>query len=273
MQLTLEALARPGAELRNHARCRSLSSAGQFALYMGRYPEARRHLEESLSIARELDDPTRVAAVLQPLGMASLGEGDFASARVRLDEAVALAESSGNRREIAAALTALAQLHRAEGALDEAERLDTRALAICRELGDRESIAIGLLNLAMVAIARGSTQPARDMLVQGMTIAQEIGSKPAGQCAIEVAAGLAAMAAQWTRAARYFGAAEAQAAQTGIRRDAADEAFIAPLMTRARGALGPATFDAAERAGKALEFEAATAEARAWLEGGDLSPP
>ena len=273
MQLTLEALARPGAELRDLARCRSLSSAGQFALYMGRYPDARRHLEESLSIARELDDPTRIAAVLQPLGMASLGEGDIANARLRLDEAVALAEASGNRREIAAALTALAQLHRAEGNLDEAEQLDTRALAICRELGDRESIAIGLLNLAMVALARGSAQPARAMLAQGMAIAQEIGSKPAGQCAIEVAAGLAAMATQWARAARYFGAAEAQAAQTGIRRDLADEAFLSPLMARVRDALDPEAFDAAAGTGKALAFEEAMAEARAWVEASDLLSP
>ena len=239
---------------------------------MGCYPDARRHLEESLSIARELDDPARIAAVLQPLGMASLGEGDFANARLRLDEAVALAEARGNQREVAAALTALAQLHRVEGNLDEAERLDTRALAIFRELGDRESIAIGLLNLAMVALARGSAQPARAMLVQGMTIAQEIGSKPAGQCAIEVAAGLAATARQWTRAARYFGAAEAQAAQTGIRRDAADEAFLTPLMARVRAALAPNAFDGAERAGKALAFEQALVEARAWLEASDLLP-
>ena len=37
----------------------------------------------------------------------------------------------------------------------------------------------------------------------------------------------------WDNAARFFGAAEAQAERAGLRRDAADEAFLAPLMAKA----------------------------------------
>jgi predicted ATPase/class 3 adenylate cyclase len=265
-RLTAEALARPDAQERNLLRCRVLSDAGQLALYMGQYAEAQQLLEESLAIAREIDDPSRVTAVLQPLGMASLGRGDTAAARRHLEEAVTLAQALGNKREIAAALSALAQLHRFEGALDTAEPLCTQAVAIARELDDRESIAIGLLNLAMVAIGRRSGQQAREILVEVLTIAEQIGSKPAGQCAIEVSAGLAATSAQWTLAARFFGAAENQAAQTGLRRDSADEAFLAPLIADVRGALGPEAFDDAERAGKALPFDQAMAEVRAWLD-------
>ncbi|MBK9114645.1 MAG: tetratricopeptide repeat protein [Betaproteobacteria bacterium] len=265
LQLTLDALARPGAQTRNLVRCRGLSGAGQLALYMGRHPEARRHLEESLAIAREIDDPERIAAVLQPLGMASLGVGDFVTARARLQEALALAEAIGKRREIAAAQTALAQLHRAEGALDEAEALNERALQTCRELGDRESVAVGLLNLAMVAIVRGDTRRAQEHMLQGMAIAREIGSRPAGQSAIEASAGLAAVAAEWPRAARLYGAAEAQARKTGLCRDAADEAFLRPLIAGARAALGPDRFAVAEREGWSLSLEEALDEAGAWL--------
>ena len=265
LQLTLDALARPGAQARNLARCRGLSGAGQLALYMGRYPEARLHLEESLAIAREIDDPERVAAVLQPLGMASLGVGDFVTARARLQEALALAEAIGKRREIAAAQTALAQLHRAEGRLDAAESLNEQALSTCRELEDRESIAIGLLNLAMVAIVRGDRGRARERLLQGMAIAHEIGSRPAGQSAIDACAGLAAAASQWSRAARLFGAADAQSQQTGICRDPADDAFVQPLLAGVRAALGPDRFVAAERDGRALSLERALDEAREWL--------
>jgi tetratricopeptide (TPR) repeat protein len=233
---------------------------------MGAHADAQQYLEESLAIAREIEDRSRVAAVLQPLGMAALGQGDFATAHARLDEALTLAETMRNEREIAAALSAMAQLRRVEGALDDAESLNLRALEICRKLGDRESIATGQLNLAMVAIGRRGATLAREMLLQGMTIAQEIGSKMAGQSAIEVAAGLAAMLGHWPQAARFFGAAEAQAAQTGIRRDAADEAFLAPLMALGREALGAEGFAEAERAGKLLPFESAIADARAWVE-------
>lgn len=266
LQMTQDALARPAAQVRDLARCRGLAGAGQLALYMGAYAEAQRYLEESLAIAREIDDRSRVALVLQPLGMALLGRGDFANGRARLAEALALAESLGDEREIAAALSAMAQLRRVEGALDDAEALNERALAICRKLGDRESIATGMLNLAMVAIERRDATRAREMLLQVMTLAEETGSKPISQCAIEVSAGLAGMLEQWPQAARLFGAAEAQAAQTGIRRDAADEAFLSSAMARGRKMLGAEGFTEAERAGRALPFDSAVAEARAWVQ-------
>jgi len=95
--LTVEALARPGAQRRDELRCRALFDAGQFAFFMGRYAEAQRYLEESLAIARELGDKARVAAALQPLGMASLGQGHLATARAHLEEALALARALGDR--------------------------------------------------------------------------------------------------------------------------------------------------------------------------------
>ncbi len=199
LQVALEALARPGAQAHNLLRCRSLSGAGQLALYMARYAEARRYLEESLAIAREIKDASRVSAVLQPLGMASLGEGDYATARDRLLEALSIAEASGNKREIAAAMSALTQLRRVEGALDAAHALNVRALELSRELGDRESILVGLLNLAMLAIARDVPRDARRDLLQAMDIAEEIDSKPGGQCAIDVCAALAAHVGDWPR--------------------------------------------------------------------------
>jgi hypothetical protein len=70
---------------------------------------------------------------------------------------------------------------------------------------------------------------------------------------------------EWPQVARFFGAAEAQAAETGLRRDPADEAFLAPWVAKARKTLGPAAFAAAEAEGRARSFIEANAEARAWL--------
>jgi hypothetical protein len=82
---------------------------------------------------------------------------------------------------------------------------------------------------------------------------------------LEVSTGLAAFRGQADQAARLFGAAEAQAGRTGLHRDPADEAFLAPLVQRARKALGCAAFDAAAAAGGALDYELAIAAAREWL--------
>lgn len=176
-----------------------------------------------------------------------------------------MARELGNKREIAAALNALAQLYRMEGDLDAAEPLYEQGVALARELQDRESIAIGLLNLAMVSMERASRDRARPMLLEALGIADEIGSKRTGQCVLEVSAGFAAVRGEWSCAARLFGAAEAQAVQTGLQRDAADEAFLAPLIAKARQA---PEFADAEAAGRALTYEEAIGETRGWLAGG-----
>jgi predicted ATPase len=265
-RMTLEALARAGAQERNPARSRALFDAGQTRCFMGQYDEARQLLEEGLAIAREIGDPLLVANILQPLGLAVLGQGDRSGARGHYEEALDLAHKRGDKREIAAALNALAQLHRVEGSLDSAEPLYEQVIALARDIGDRESIAIGLLNLAMVCIGRGESPRTRAMLIEVHAIADEIGSKPVGQSVLEVCAGLAAFERDWGRAARFFGMAEGQNALTGLHRDAADEAFLAPHVSSARVNLGAAAYAAADAEGRALSFVAAVAEARRWLD-------
>jgi predicted ATPase/class 3 adenylate cyclase len=264
-RVTLEALQRPTAQARDAARCRALFDAGQIGSWMGRYAEARDYLQQSISIARELGDASSVAGALQPLALATLGLGDVAAARQYLEEALELEREGGDQREVAAVLNALAQIHRAQGELDAAQPLYENALAIGRTLHDREIIAIGLLNLAMVAIGRGAAQDACAMLLEVEAIAEALGWRPAGQSVLDVCAGLAATSAQWERAARFFGAAEAQMGETGLYRDPADEAFLLPLIAQTRATIGPAVFAAADAAGRALTYEDAMGEARAWL--------
>jgi predicted ATPase/class 3 adenylate cyclase len=264
--VTMEALARSSSPSGGLLRCRGLFTAGQLCYFMGRYAEAQSFLEQSLQIAREIGDKGRVAMVLQPLGMACLGRADVAAARRHLEEALDLARQLGNKREIAAAMNALAQLYRVEGMLDAAEPLYKNVLALARDVGDRESIAIGLLNLAMVAIGQGWSAEAQDLLLKALAIAQETGSRPASQSILEVSAGLAVLRNEWERAARFFGAAESLAGATGLHRDPADEAFLLPLITKAREALGAHLFAAAEAGGRALSSDAADVEARKWLQ-------
>jgi predicted ATPase/class 3 adenylate cyclase len=265
LRLSSEALARRGAQERSVARCRTLFDAGQHYCFTGRYEEAQGPLEESLAIARELEDPKYVARVLQPLGMAAFGRGDRNTARAHMKEAVELARGIGEKRELAAALNNLAQMHRIDGELDPAEPLYAQAVTLAREIGDRESVAIGLLNLAMVSIGRGSGDRAHGMLMEILAIVEEIGSRPVGLGALDVAAGYGAWREEWGYAARFFGVAQTQIAETGLQRDPTDEAFLLPLVERARSTLGPAAFDAAEREGRAWSYEQGIGVARAWL--------
>ncbi len=262
-RLNAEALER--APKRSLMRSRVLFDAGQLAYYSGRYAEARTFLEESIDIASELKDKRRVATALQLLGMACFGEGDMDGARARLESALAMAREVDDERELSAALNALAQLRRATGDVRTAAKLFEEALALARRRADSETIAVAQLNLAMACAERSVAERAA-LLAGALEIARSIGSRYVGQSGLEVCAGLAALAGQWTRAARCYGAAEAQAERTGMRRDPADEAFLAPLVQRAREAMPGGDFARAERDGRALDYDAALAEAAAWIE-------
>jgi predicted ATPase/class 3 adenylate cyclase len=259
------ALAHPGAQTRGADRSRALFSVGQVSASMGQYGEALACLEESLAIGREIGDRQRVAAALQWLGIALTGRGDLAGARECFDEAIVLAQQIGNKREFATALNNRAQLHRLQREFGAAQPLYEQVLALVREIGDHENVAIALLNLAMIEIGRGAADPAGGMLLDALAIAVETGSKSASQSVVEVAAGLAAARGEWERAARFFGAAQAHAAQAGFQRDPADEAFLAPLIEKARALLPGGPFDAAAEAGRALSLDEGLAEARTWL--------
>jgi predicted ATPase/class 3 adenylate cyclase len=266
-RVTLEALARTGAQARDLARCRALFAAGQFASFMGRYAEARPRLEESLAIAREIGDRWLSASITTALGLAAVGQDDRAVARGYFEEGIVLSRQCGNKRELACAFNGLAQLDRMEGALDAADKLYREALALMRELEDRETAAIVLLNLAIVAIGRRSPGQAQEILREVLAISIEMQSKPTGQCVLDVCATLAALCEEWSRAARFFGIVEAQAERTGYHRDPSDEAFLAPFMAKARTVLGEDTFNGAEAEGRAISYDAAIDEARSWLTG------
>jgi hypothetical protein len=138
-------------------------------------------------------------------------------------------------------------------------------VGLARELGDRETIAIGLLNLAMVSINGRSMGRAVDTLAEAVDIAGETGSKPVGQSVLDVCAGLASARQEWKVAARFHGMALAQLEATGLHRDPADEAFLAPRVAAARKALGAASFEAAQAQARGASYEESLAEARAWI--------
>jgi tetratricopeptide (TPR) repeat protein len=229
---------------------------------MGRYAEGQRHLEESLAIARELGNDERVAAALQPLAMACLGQDDPAAAERHLTEALRLVRAQDNPHDLASALNAMAQVHRARNDIDAALPLYEQVVALARKSGDRESVAFGLLNLAMAMIARDPGDRIAPILLEALAIADENRSEPATQSVLEVAAGWAAAGGDYRRAARLFGAVEALAEATGLRRDPADEAFLLPLVARARDALGADGFATLEAEGRSLRREDAIADVR-----------
>ncbi|HTQ00796.1 MAG TPA: tetratricopeptide repeat protein [Casimicrobiaceae bacterium] len=266
-EATLKALGRPGAQTRNVARSQTLSALGVYATSMGREREALGYLNESLAIARELGDHARVAITLQPLGRTYLALGMIDDARAHLTEALTLAENGGNRRETLAALSNMVQLHRVEGDLGSALTLSERCLEIARGLTDPDSLFIGLINHAMILILTGAAPAQAREIAKEATAVFESGSRLHGQSLLEVTAGLAAAERDWGAAARFYGVAQRESEYSGLKRDPADEAFLAAQMKPVRAELGDA-FESAVDGGRAVAFAHALAEAREWLQRG-----
>ena len=260
-RMTELAISLPADDEASQARCRALWVAGQIASYAGRYREAQRHLEDSLAIAKRGADAGMVASIENVLALTALGMGDRTAARRHGEAALALAREAGSERELAAASNSLAQLSRLEGDYAAAERLYEEAVKRGRAMQHREFTAIGLIGQAMAAIARGEGSRAAPLLREALDLSSETGSTPTQQGAVEVAAGLAASQGDFERCAKLFGAAEAHAQRTGIRRDPADQAFLEPWLAMARERLG-SRFSAAEAVGRASAFDDAVREVR-----------
>jgi non-specific serine/threonine protein kinase len=263
-RVTLEALARPGAQTRNLARCRAVYIAAQITSCMGRYADSEGYAEESLAIAREIGDGERIAIALMSLAL-QLAVEDRPRARAYSEEAVAQARRVNLRLLLASALGMLAELERVDGNLDAAEPLYVEALALARESAESRTIAVQLINLASVSIARGSVEPARPRLVEALGIVEQLGSKPLVANVLQIVTGYAACSGDWQRTAQLHGATVALCEQSGYRLDPADEAFLVPLLTRAREVLGEPAFSAAEAAGRSLSYDAILIDARALL--------
>ena len=270
---TIEALARAGAQARDLARCRALADAGQLSIMMGLHQDALQQLSESLAIAHELGDRSRIAITLQPLARTYLALGDRDQARARLNEGLAMARALGDQHEIAAALSVLTQFSRLERDFAEAESLCAETLAIVRALGDRQGIAITLTNFAMIAMLRNAGDRAQALLGEAASVVEEAGSRPGAQAVLEAIAGFAAYRQQWHLAARCFGAAEREASASGLIRDPADAAFLDEFLGKVRVAIGAEEFALAESAGRELIWDRAMAEARAWLDDNAGAPP
>ncbi len=268
-RVTVEALHREAARQRGFERCRVLCDAGQLTYFAGDFERARAYLEESHDIAVELGDSARLAAVLQPLGMVYMALGEVSKALTTYESALSLAREVGEPRQVAAAQNALAQLQQSLGRLQEADALFAQVQTIAENLGDKESVAIATLNRAMVAVNLGAPDDAHRMLRQVRLIANALGSLPVEKSLLEVCAGLCASMLRPQAAARLFGAAEAMGARTGIRREANDEAFLAPLIGQAQSALGPALFGQEEARGRSFDPEHVGEELREAL-GADL---
>ena len=184
-----------------------------------------------------------------------------------MEEALPIARSLDNKMLICKTLNSIGEAHRAAGNMEAARIPYEEALALAQEQSYTVHIAAVSDNLARALISCGEPERAQNLAMQVLEISMATESKWTPLCIFDITTGLAALAEDWTLAARMRGAAEAHVENLRVSRDRADQAFLAPWTFRVREALGEEAYAAAYDSGHALSSKEAAAEALTWMRG------
>jgi predicted ATPase/class 3 adenylate cyclase len=256
--LTRALAAAPG---RSAARMKALHGTAWLAHMQHDAVTMRARCEESLAIARELDDRWTVAWVLHLLGRDAYFAGDPATARALGQESLAVAEAVGDRWLIAQVLHLLGLAAHIAAEYATARAYYEQSLALRRALGDLEGIARSTHFLGLVAYRESDFAAARALYRNALTVHRELNHPQGLLILLGEFTALAAALQQPARAARLAGASAMVSASSQVVAIPLAEAVLQEGVEQARRALGEAAFAAAWAEGRALSLEEAIEEA------------
>jgi non-specific serine/threonine protein kinase len=244
-------------------RRRALTAAASLALLQGDYAVATTFAEQSLEVARGLDEPKHVANALSNLGAIVLAAGDHVRAAVLLEEAVSLAREVGDERIAALAINNLGDLALTVGDYERAEPLFQESLGLLRARGDTANVARSLFNLGAVALRLGRLDDAGERFAESVEHAREAGDKEDLAWCLEGLAGLAAAHGRGEEAALLLGSAGALLEEMGADFKPFERQLHDSTEAAARELCGPDAFADAERHGASLTLDEALERAAA----------
>ncbi len=131
-------------------------------------------LEEALPLARDLGDPWFIAWSVFLLGIRHAMQQDHTAARSLLEESLALSRKIGNPWRIADSLRTLAG-EISEHDPERARTLLEEALALVRDIGDKRGAAMSLLSLGDLALEQGEITSAQSLLEEALRSFKELG--------------------------------------------------------------------------------------------------
>jgi tetratricopeptide (TPR) repeat protein len=250
-------------------RAKALSRLGDQAAWQNDLAAALPAYEESLALFRELGDVWGIADTLSSFGAVILFCGDYERSGALLEESLSLFRQLEDRGGIAMCFFFTGHLAYAQGNLRQASERYQEGLSVFRQLEYSWMIANFLLHLGIVALDEGDDGAAGAYLVESLTLLRNLGDRWLAVHALEVYVGVAVArgarradaAREGRRAARLFGAVEAERETLGAATLPIYQAHYQRGVAAARALLDGAPFAAAWVAGRAMSLEQAIAEA------------
>jgi predicted ATPase/DNA-binding SARP family transcriptional activator len=247
-------------------RVRALGGAGVLAAEQGDLAVARGLFERSVTLARAVGAPDRVARELANLAHVAVLQGDRDSGRRFCEEAAEIQRVTGDRRNLALTLENLGCIALLEYDAERAMRVLGEAHDVARTTGDPQVLAATLTSFARALLASGSDARAGSLLEESIMLLTEVGWVQGMAECVELIALLEARRTEAARAAVLLGAADGLRSSIGASRQELEGRAYDEASAAARSSLGPEAFAAAWRQGNELPASEAVAVCTGTLE-------
>jgi DNA-binding SARP family transcriptional activator len=218
----------------------------------GDHDAAHSHLEESVTLWRELGEKQGLAQALRFLSAEFESRGEYALARSLVEESVELFREGPDTFGLGMTLARLGITATNQGDYAVARTALEEGVAICRETEDNRLLSLALRHLAFAALKQGDHERAAALLGESLGVLRGAGEEFSADSiwSLEFLAAAVSVQGESERAARLFGAAEAL-------REALGAAVLYPAdrdrgVAAARAGLDEATFAAAWIEGRAM---------------------
>jgi predicted ATPase/DNA-binding CsgD family transcriptional regulator len=254
-------------------RASGLARASRLAWRQRDYVSTRRLLEESLAIARNLDDPLGIARRLRSLAVVAMAQGDLDEAGRLCEESIDLFRRHGDRYGLGLALAFLGMTLQLAGDAARADPCVREALDLNRDSGSITSSLYSLGSMSFGAIAASDMVTLRAHTMEAVGLLRKLGGRhedPGWLWWTGVA--LASGEGRHRSALRLAGAAEAIARRDGLHLHEQLRRQVQPWLDRARAEVGPAEANQLGAEGSRLSFDELMDEALGEADHGRTGP-
>lgn len=255
-------LSHPETAERDALRAQALTAAGRLAWVADDMPATETNHTEALEIYRELQNSAGIALSLTELAYHALDAGDLDRTHTLLDEATPLVDKVDDPRLSARLHHVKAVLAAGSGDFEAGFNHDEESLRLYRQVGDVWQCIIAAWGVGVNAIPLGRFDVARKHLGECIQVGIELGNRWGTSYPLDAFAYLAVAEKQYGRAARLFGASDAQRTRVGLVPTSAQHPAFKKVMASATDFTGPA-IETARFEGRTLNLEAAVALATA----------
>ena len=173
----LESVLPENPETKDAVYCKVICQLGNFARLKGDVDRARKLIEESLRISRDMGDKSGIKDTLVRLGILEYDQGRFEEAAKSYEESLVINRESGDKLSIAILLNNLGNVYSNQGDYSRAFDLYEESLATRRDYGDILGSAICLNNLGIIAYEQGEYEKAEDLLQESLKFRNQMGDK------------------------------------------------------------------------------------------------